>query len=368
MLNAWQLCEQNKDITKEQAISPSQKAEEILNSLCKHHMTENGLSPNNASFSICITSYCKSSLPDAADRAESIFRRKEEFLNEIKGLSIRTADYNALLSKWREGINNGPTRATALFEDIVRKSNESEAYEPPNDYTLNALLAVHTKSNDKRGAETAEELLKRMDELHEANKISVRPGMISYRTVMNGYIERKHIVAPQKVEALVEDMIEKYKVQGREDLKPDAIALDLILKACNLVPATWNVVTRENPNINTHIIEIANRTFMKLRGKEFEAKPTHSTYSFMFRIFNRHMNFKDHRYDTLMKSLWTQACIDGCVSEFTLESLRLSVKESLFFHCIGRGRGESNAESIKVSSLSSEWRRNVSAKRNSSEV
>eukprot|EP00956_Cyclotella_meneghiniana_P025039 scaffold51393_cov100-Cyclotella_meneghiniana.AAC.1 len=366
ILNSWQLCEQNKDVTG--SISPSEKAEEILDSLCNHHKAESGLSPNDASFSICINSYCKSSLPEAADRAERIFRRKEELLNEIKGLSIRTADYNALLSKWREGINNGPARATLLFEDIVRKSNESEAYESPNDYTLNALLAVHTKSNDKRGAETAEVLLKRMDELHKANKINVRPGMISYRTVMNGYIERKNIMSPQKVEALVEGMIEKYKVEGREDLKPDAIAFDLILKACNLVPATWDVNSREHPNSNSQIIEIANRAFMKLRGKEFEAKPTHSTYSFMFRIFNRHMNFKDRRYDMLMKSLWTQACNDGCVSEFTLESLRLSVKESFFFDCIGRGRGQSKAESVKVHSLSSEWRRNVAAKRTSSEV
>ena len=90
---------------------------------------------------------------------------------------------------------------------------------------------------------------------------------------------------------------------------------------------------------------------------------THSTYAFMFRIYYRHMDLNDPRYELLMKNLWAQCCRDGLVSEFTLESLRLSVKESTFFECIGHKREGKKAESVKVRSLCSDWRRNVAAKR-----
>ena len=360
MLNAWQNCEQNNNEIG--STNPSEKAEEVLDLLCQYHKDNNiGISPNDASFSICIHSWCKSLAPDAADRAEKVLRRKESFLNEVDDLTIRRTDYNSVLSKWKYNLDDGPRHATNLFEDMMQKSETSDDYQSPDEFTFNTLLAVYAKSNDDKGAEKAEERLRQMNQLFDDKISSIQPGMISYRTIMNAYIGRKAKKSPQKVEELVEEMIGKYKSQGREDLRPDSSTLDLILKACNLVPETW-----ADETANNQVIEIANRTFTKLRGKnELKLKPTHSTYAFMFRILNRHMDFTDPRYDLLMKHLWTQCCRDGLVSEFTLESFRLSVKESIFFKCVGGKRGEENAESVKLINLPHDWKRNVAAKRNS---
>ena len=359
-LNAWQGCEQsNSEVA---TINPPEKAEEILDLLCQYHNLKNSdISPNDASFSICIHSWCKSSEPDAAHRAERILRRKESFLDEVDDLTIRRTDYNSILSKWKDSLDEGPEHATNLFEDMMRKSKESGAYQNPDEFSFNTLLAVYAKSNDDKGAEKAEEQLRQMNQLFDEKKTNIQPGMISYRTVMNAYIGRKAKETPRKVEELVDEMIGKYKLQGRDDLRPDSSTLDLILKACNLVPETW-----ADEVANNEVIEIANRTFTKLRGKnELKVKPTHSTYAFMFRIFNRHMDFTDPRYDLLMKNLWTQCCRDGLVSEFTLESFRLSVKESIFFKCIGDENRGKNAERVKLISLPHDWRRNVAAKRKS---
>ena len=361
VLNAWQICEQKNDTID--STSPSEKADEILETLCTRHKTHTNLSPNDASFSICIHSWCKSRRPDAAKRAERILRKKEEFLNQhVDGIAIRTADYNPIISKWKEDPEHGLMYATNLFEEMTQKSNKFQAYEPPNENTLNSLLAVYAKSSDVKGAEKAEECLRQANDMYEKHQTKLRPGMISYRTCINAYIGRKSSDSPPKVEALVEDMIEKYEVQERADLRPDSNILDLILKACNLVPMTWNMNGKDKAN--AQIIEIANRTFTKLRGKNnLKTNPTHSTYAYMFRIYNRHMDFTDPRYDLLMRNLWTQCCKDGLVSEFTLESFRMSVKERTFFECIGRRGRMRNAESVTVSSLCHDWRKNVVPKR-----
>lgn len=355
-MNAWQQCEKSSDVTS--SVCPSAKAEEILQLLCNQYKAGNrDVAPNDASFSICIHSWCSNSEPNATERAEGILRLKEEFLNQVDGLTIRTTDYNSILSRCKDDPDGGQKQAIALFEAMLMKSSEAEAYQPPNEFSFNTVLSVHAKSNDDRGAEKAEAFLRQLNKLYDEKKTSVQPSMISYRTVINAYISRKHSDAPQKVESLVDELFEK-SAQGRDDLKPDSIVLDLILKACNLVQRTWFADAKEKAD--TQIIEIANRTFTKIRAN---SQQTHSTYAFMFRIFNRHMNFNDPRYELLMKNLWKGACRDGLVSEFTLESLRQSVKESTFFDCIGRPRGFNKAGSVKVGSLDHDWRRNVTAKR-----
>ncbi|KAL7488908.1 hypothetical protein ACHAW6_014501 [Cyclotella cf. meneghiniana] len=349
VLNAWQ----NFDPIK---------AEEHLSWLCACHESDKDLSPNDASFSICIHAWCKSTRPNAAEQAERILRQKEAFLNRVDGLVIRTTDYNSIISKWRDDPEHGPKRAALLFEEMLQKSSRSKSYQCPTDVTLNALLAVCAKSIDDKAAEHAEDILKRMSHLYEDKKSNILPDVISYRTCIAAWIRRKSSESPHKVEALVNDMIDKYKNHGRDDLRPDSNVFDLILKACNLAPTAWNAEDEDKRNGRT--ISIANRTFTLLRGEnEFNAKPTHSTFAFMFRIFNRHMSFTDPRYDLLMKNLWAQCCRDGLVSEFTLESLRKSVTESTFFECIGCDKGGKTVESITVGSLPREWRRNVSPKR-----
>jgi hypothetical protein len=358
VLNAWQLCDPNDE---DVSTCPAEKAERTLDSIINRYEAENNdVAPNDATFSICIHAWCKSNRPDAAARAEKILRLKEQYLDRVEGVVIRATDYNSIISKWRADPDKGPARASELFEAMAQKCNESEAYQCPTTVTFNSLLAVYAKSNDQKAAEKAEEYLRRMNGLNAAEKTNIQPDMISYRTCIDAWIRRKTSLSPPKVEALVKDLIDKYQNQGREDLRPDSNVLDLILKACNLAPITWNMNKGEKETI-----EIANRTFTLLRGRnEFNAQPTHSTYAFMFRILSRHMNFADPRYDLLMKSLWTQCCRDGLVSEFTLESLRRSVTDSTFFECIGH-EIEGKPDSVTVASLHRDWRRNVAAKRKS---
>lgn len=161
-------------------------------------------------------------------------------------------------------------------------------------------------------------------------------------------------------------MIAKYRNEGREDLRPDTNAFNLVLKACSHAPASY-ADGGETADGKEHPLSIANRTFGVLRGgNEFGASATHASYSFMFHIYRQHMNFRDKRYLTLMQKLWKECCNEGLVSGFSLSSFRAAVLEPHFWAAIGGkdryARSKTDAESIKVDDLPMAWRRNVEAK------
>jgi len=360
VMNAWHLCEKNN---RDQPISPAAKAQEILDALCKHREMggEDEVTPNDVSFSICIHSWCKSNLPDAAERAEQLLRRKEVFAKKYDDVQIKSSDYNSVISKWKDDPVNGPERATLLFEELLLRYGDSEDGTKPTAATLNALLDVYAKCRDHDHlAEKGVAYLNRMNQLYKEGKGCILPDVISYRSAIDAWIRRWHKDSPQKVDALVKEMIAKYKDEGRRDLCPDSNALNLVLKACAHAPAMWKGkgITEKG---NDHPIAIANRTFSLLKGKnEYGASATHATYSFMFHIYRQHMDFRDKRYATLMQNMWKHCCKDGLVSKFSLESFRDSVLEPDFWKALGgKDRfvkpGKTKATDVLVEDLPKEW-------------
>ncbi|KAL7537797.1 hypothetical protein ACHAXR_008087 [Thalassiosira sp. AJA248-18] len=368
LMNAWQLCEKSNS---SHTISPAEKAQEILDSICEQceEEGEGGLSPNEVSFSICIHSWCRSNRPDAPERAEQLLRRKEVFGKTHSGVKIKSTDYNSVISKWKDSPTNGSERATLLFEEMLQRYGDSEERMEPTSATLNALLDVYAKCDERNLAEKAEKILIRMNQLHKEGKGCIMPDIISYRTVIDAWVRSWHKDSPQKVDALVKEMIEKYKHEGRSDLRPDSNSLNLVLKACSHTPAMWKEKDNSEKG-NDHPIAIANRTFSMLKGKnEYGASATHATYSFMFLCYRHHMDFRDKRFPSVMRNLWKHCCMDGSVSQFSLSAFRDSVLEPDFWKAIGgkakfERLGKTRAEDIAVKDLPKEWSRNVSPLKN----
>ncbi|KAL9187208.1 hypothetical protein ACHAXT_001311 [Thalassiosira profunda] len=359
LMNAWQLCEQNN---KDQSICPSEKAEEILDSLCEQYedgvegaVQQNQVLPNDVSFSICIHAWCKSDRPDAAERAERLLRRKEVFANKYRNIAVKASDFNPIISKWK----GDPERATLLFDEMVVRYADSEKWIRPTAGTLNSLLSVYGKYEDKNLAPKAENLLHRTNQLHKDGKGCILPDMVSYRTVIDAWIRQWHKDGPQRVDALVQDMAEKYEAEGRTDLRPDENALNLILKACAQAPPMWKRQGAAEKGDN-HPIAIANKTFAALKGKKFGASATHATYSFMFKVYRQHMDFHDERYAPLMLNLWRSCVRDGNLSQFTLRAFRDSVLEKDFWAAVGGDDlRKSGTDKLSVKDLPNQWGRNV---------
>lgn len=361
VINAWCQCEKNSDAS----LSVSEKAEAILDYLFEQHRKGvKALSPNNISFNLCIKSWCQSSRPDAADRAEQILRRKEIFAKEHSDVFITASDYNQVIAKWRDDEVNGPDRARKLFKEMDQNyGNAAELTARPNIVTFNSLLDVLAKSKSRDLAEECEELLRQKNELFKEGKSNIIPDIISYRTCIDAWIRQWQKESAQRVEALVKDMIKKYSVEGRKDLRPDADLFNLVLKACAHATVSWHEDVDKEASDTP--ISIANRTFALLKGKnEFNAKPTHATYAFMFIAYKFHLDFENSRYSPLLTMLWKQCCNDGLVSQFALETFRDSVLDYQFWKAIGGKEryatlGKTDPKTIKVDDLPWEWRRNV---------
>lgn len=364
-MNAWRLCE---PVGGDGAnIQPAEEAQKILDTICSlpDAGEDDRLKPNDLSFSICINAWCKSNRHNAAERAEEILRRKEEYSKTFRDVEVKAADYNPIIAKWKEDSTKGVDRASRLFEEVVQKYS-SVPQSKPNSGTLNSLLDVYAKFEGKNMAEVAEKLLKKTNQLYEEGKSCILPDVISYRSTIDAWVRQWDKDAPQRVDALVSEMIQKYKDEGRKDLRPDSNAFNLVLKACSHATAMWEDTDANRIDATHHPIAIANRTFALLKGKnEYGAVLTHATYGYMFSIYRQHMNFRDPRYLPIMQSLWKRCCRDGLVSKFTLEAFREATLERDFWETIGgkemyERKGKHIAEKITVKDLPKEWSRNVS--------
>jgi hypothetical protein len=348
-MNAWESC------------GEPEKAQEILDFICERcEAGEGDISPNDVSFSICIHSWCKSSQDDAPERAEQLLRRKEVFAKKF-GFAIKSTDYNACISRWKDDPVKGPKRATLLFEEMLQRyGDSSEKRTKPYEGTLNALLDVFANSNQRNWAEKAENYLHRMNQLHKESGGCIRPDVISYRTAIDAWIRAWDKDSPKKADALVRDMIDKYKNEDRSDLCPDSNLLNLVLKACQTAPAMWKESDSAEKG-NDHPIAIANHIFYMLKENKFGAKATHATYAFLFLTYRQHMDFHDKRYSPLMEKLWRQCIRDGLVSQFSLSAFRDSVLEHEFWKAVG-GKDKyekTKADKISVKDFPKEWNRNV---------
>jgi hypothetical protein len=363
LMNAWRLCAQSN---RDESISPAEHAQEILDSLCEKCEAGGGgggeeLVPSGVSFSLVIHAWCKSNRPDAPERAEKILRRMEVFAEKFSNIRILPSDYTPIILKWRDDPAKGAERATLLFEDVLRRyGNSEEVQSRPTAATLNALLDVYAKCPERNLADKAERCLARMKRSHDEGGGGILPDVVSYRSVMDAWIRSWDRDSPRRVDALVGEMIRLHVDEGRDDLRPDTNAFNLILKACSFAPAMWGGM---KDDVDGHPITIANRTFATLRDKnEYGATATHATYSFMFNAYRQHMDFQDKRYPTLMRNLWRQCCRDGLASKFSLDSFRSSVLEHDFWRAIGGRSGKFdslNADDVSVKDLPAEWSRNV---------
>lgn len=250
VMNAWQQCElSNKDTS----ISPSEKAEELLDYVCKKREEGVGcLAPNDLTFSICLHSWCKSSRRDAPKRAENILRRKIESSKENCDIVVSSTDWNSAIAKWREDPTEGPDRARKLFIEMnQRYINSQDERSAPNVVTVNTLLDVYAKSKGEKSAEEAEAILNKIIRSYKSGEGVIVPNIvsddaisgyvysklltilvffhticlncqISFRSCMDAWIRRREPETPKRVYSLLKSMIEFSKSERWDDVAPDS--------------------------------------------------------------------------------------------------------------------------------------------------
>jgi hypothetical protein len=86
------------------------------------------------------------------------------------------------------------------------------------------------KKNYKSAADKSDRPLKRMETLHQDNRISFGPDAIAYVSCMNAFVFSKESNGPSRAEAILDEMNEKY-LDGDDTMKPSSRSVKLVIDA-----------------------------------------------------------------------------------------------------------------------------------------
>ena len=239
-----------------------------------------GLEPTGRMYALLIRATARSRENGAARLAEDNLRKALELFPPSKdGINIDT--FNVVLTSWaKSNLSYGPERAEKLlvFMDEVDKKHGGTGFLKPNVHSftslidayaqttewdgvshseriLNNMLSTFLESNDpmlepnvaswtivisawtrlskknQRGAAPrADTLLKRMEELYAAGRISFAPDAITYVTVMNAWALSRRDDGPEKAEEILDEMNEQY-IDGDDSFKPSSKSIRNIVEA-----------------------------------------------------------------------------------------------------------------------------------------
>jgi pentatricopeptide repeat protein len=255
------------------------RASQVFQSLSDFDMQ-----PDEETYSLVIPSLARSRDRGAADRAEKLLREAVEIFppRMLDGVpaGINSDVFNVVVTAYAKSKgDDGPDKAQNLivFMDTVDAENGSlgvcspsirtftsliDAYAQQNDWfavceadkVLNRLLeqfmegnedlepsiatwtivmsawARLSKNNRKGAAERAARLLKRMEDLYGAGRISFKPDAYAYITGMNACALSKQGEGASEAERILREMNEIY-LDGDDSMKPSARSIKICVES-----------------------------------------------------------------------------------------------------------------------------------------
>jgi pentatricopeptide repeat protein len=211
----------------------AKRAEQTLLEQCeRYEMTRDpDLLPNVVSFNSVIHTWSKSGRPEAAQKAEALLQRMQDFATSWNESSLmpETRSFNSVLIAWaRSKERDAPYRC----EEILQRMNSLYKHRymqcQPDVVSFGTVLDCWSKSRISEGPERAEAILRHMERLYMAGT-GVQPDVRSYNTVMNAWAHSGHPDAVLRAQALFDELLKKY--QCDRELKPDLRSFGTLISA-----------------------------------------------------------------------------------------------------------------------------------------
>lgn len=337
-------------------------------------VSEMNLSPDADMYASVVFALARSKQAGAAHRAESVLKEavalfppKRDDNGNVHGMTREA--FNVILTAWaKSGEEDGPERAEKLltYMDQVDRDNGSpglvnpsvmsftsliDAYAQKNDWDgvnqsegiLNRLLDQYLESNDpglepnvaswtivisawtrlsrknyKGAASKAERLLKRMETLHEARRVSFAPDVITYITCMNAFAASKTPDGPIRAEEILDEMNEKY-IDGDDTMKPSPKSIRSVIDAwikgdaSNCMDRAEGVVERYGEYLahETAFDDVADIYRSMLFGWAKRSEPVHAQ-DYLVKMVERGFKPDSFCYDKVIEAN-TQLDDDGAI-------------------------------------------------------
>jgi len=155
--------------------------------------------------------------------------RAEELLNEMnnqEGFEASTQHMNSAMNSLVKAGNVG--KASDLLdqmEEEYRNGNESMG---PNVVSYATLMNGWVKSNDPEKSKQTQAVFDRMTMMFESGNEAAKPNFISYVTLVDCVVKSGEVGAAERAEGIVRKMHESYK-RGESEVKPNAQIVSTVI-------------------------------------------------------------------------------------------------------------------------------------------
>ena len=198
--------------------------------------------PDVVCYSIAINCWSKSNREDAAEQAEAVLRLMlEAERTGERRLQPDSFCWNGVINAW--SLNGNGERAEAIFEEMLNSYLKGHHSAKPCKMTFTALISAWTKTRSNPDAPArANQVLRRMQELHSSGVIDDKPNVYHYTAVLDCLAYTKTKWAAEKAEAILREMAASEDL----DVRPNLVSYNSVLRAWSYTrsPQAVDRVTR----------------------------------------------------------------------------------------------------------------------------
>jgi len=345
-------------IMKKGGRGASQKVEDILRQMIKNDVDDELDLPeaNTGTFRSAMECYARNS-----GRGNSAFvsSKVEELVELMK--SCKNDDCNhhhqqivneqiKVLSQWRKKGAEEEAEAL-LFGMLERYKKSGNEDERPNAASFIYVINVwgNVRSKTTKPAERASELLTILEdlyvtELEEGKDCNNAKGDARvYNAVMKIWARSGDKNKAKKTQRLLEKLQSLYDESEDEDYMPNIKSYNNVINAA--------AFTRGNAEEKQEAMRVMAETFKSIRTNEL-VEPDHITFG-MFLKGSGNLISETKKRQIVMENIFRQACRQGAVSDFVIDSLFTSASSWFAEQMIG---GKVEEDGIQIPA---EWSRNV---------
>jgi pentatricopeptide repeat protein len=204
-----------------------ERAEAILRHMVTLHEGGNDFAkPNAISYSTVMDAWARSGVPNAAERVQALFDElAQSHLDGDGDLKPDTQTFGILITAWgRSKRKDGAVKAQDVFDDMIRRYREGDVDLKPDVVKYTSLIDAWAKAGVP---ERAQQILVEMD---TSTTLKVKPSVVTYNAVMNAWASCGLVDAPERAQALLNELIQKWKA-GDESMKPGLHSFSTVIKA-----------------------------------------------------------------------------------------------------------------------------------------
>ena len=155
--------------------------------------------------------------------------------NSNNNLQTNTHHFNIIMNSLiRVGKLTKATELLIQMEDHYKNKNYSMK---PNVISYSTLMNGYAKSNNPDKAKQTKIVFKRMKTMYEAGNHDARPNFVSYVTLVDSMVKSGRTDAAEQAESIVRTMYEEYTVgssttsgRGSDGVKPNAQLISTVIE------------------------------------------------------------------------------------------------------------------------------------------